>query len=295
MSKSRLFQVVVLIAIVAFFACSQLAIAQAKPQIHRMMVGSAHPQFHPNAGTTEAPPAAALDPIAATMTNWVGYDTVNSIDWAPCAWWWGTAYAADCPENANPNANNTFAYNWPVYTFPLANNTTDVIPYGCDGTTNGSTPSAYLPCGQIMNFWEDNTLDATDDELYILEVTQGANVIYHSGTQDWGPTGLTSWPADYTDWADVNFGTLGITTGKNNGNCAGNSGYPATASGAIGFTIASGKTCVDPKNGVATVSITLELATPTWACKGTVCTVKYAKKYSLAQKFNIYLYDVPTS
>jgi hypothetical protein len=57
----------------------------------------------------------------------------------------------------------------------------------------------------------------TDDLLYRVEVVQGTNVIYDSGTIDFGPNpfgGLTP-PADVIFSGDTNFGTLG-ETGKNN-------------------------------------------------------------------------------
>ncbi len=142
-----------------------------------------------------------------------------------------------------------------------------------------------------MTSYEDWTGDGTDEILWIAEITQGANVIAHTGTQDWGPNiyGTATPPADVLFYQDFNFGTLG-RTGKNNGNCVPNFNYP-TSGPPTSFPVitAAGKTCVDPVAGPATITATTEVATATWTCSKGVCRVKYSKKYWVVQKWNINL------
>jgi len=52
----------------------------------------------------------------------------------------------------------------------------------CDGTTNGTTSTTYIPCGQAEIWYEDDSDDATDDLLLTVEVVQGTSVIYDTGT-----------------------------------------------------------------------------------------------------------------
>ena len=177
----------------------------------------------------------------------------------------------------------------------------------CNGTTNGN-----IPCALLMTWFEDDANDLTDDQTELITVTQvqsGKTVyIYDSGTQDFGidtppngTGGLTPPANDVISYNDVNFGTLGQTAGPNNGNCQANSNYPAPTAAYPGyFVIQANKTCVDPQPGLATVTATTGLATPTWtestkakciaAGVSYPCyTVTFKTTHSLVQKWTIWL------
>jgi hypothetical protein len=204
----------------------------------------------------------------------------------------------NCPTIGNPAIGfDGIAIGSPLFTWYLAN---------CDGTTNGTqvpyvqgeTWNAYaingyyVPCGQSVNFYQDYANDNTDDLLISFVVTQGLNVIADSGTQDWGPNPYGGGEV-IVNYQDFNFGTLG-DSGPNNGNCVPNYDYPTSSvPTSYPLVIAAGKTCIDPVAGPATITVTTALATPTWTCitklSVTTCTVKYSRKYSLQQHWNIFL------
>jgi hypothetical protein len=291
MTKSRFF-LVCLVGMFTFLACSQPASAQSKSRFHVKAVPATHSDANREV-TSDGPPANlyALE-AAFTTTSYGTYNSDGSELW-PC--FGGTT---DCPVIGDPQVafpDTGAALGGPAYVWSLPD---------CDGTTNGSSMGGsptYVPCGQTETWYEDDSNDATDDLLYRVEVVQGTNVIYDSGTIDFGPNpfgGLTP-PADVIFSGDTNFGTLG-ETGKNNGNCVADEGYPTSADpGAAPFVIQANKTCVDPAAGVATVTATTEIATPTYTKKttATACaptappcyTVTYTKKYEISQKWNIYL------
>jgi hypothetical protein len=202
----------------------------------------------------------------------------------------------DCPTVGDPKTGlyaGGMVTGAPAYTWSLSD---------CTGT---STTSPY--CGEVDTFYEDDTVDLTDDELYTVEITQGSNVIYDSGTEDIGPNYFNLTPSEYPIQviftSPANFGTQG-ETGENNGNCFPSVNYPLATNSYTGYyQVAANKTCVAPVAGPATVTATTEFGTPVYTAdtKGTggagqTCTktapcytVKWTKKYSISQKFTIYL------
>jgi len=293
--KSRLFLVVGLVAMIAFIACSQLAVAQGKPHYQVKILPKANAEFGPGATTTNPPPAVGLYPTwaAFTGTSNNGGTPLNTDG----TWLWpcfggGATANVDCPTIGDPSIPfpvNGVVVGTPQYTWSLA---------ACDGTTNGSSMGGsptYIPCGQTASWYEDDANDNTDDLLYSIVITQGTSIIVDSGTVDFGVNtyGGMSPAANIIIYGDQNFGTLG-QTGKNNGNCTANYNYPGVGAIPTGlFIVAAGKTCFEPVAGLATVTATTELATPVWTSKTTkgvtTYTVKYTKKYSLTQKWNIWL------
>jgi hypothetical protein len=289
-SNSRWFQVITLFAIVAFCACSQIAFgrphAAAVTGVHSQVQSAAYP----------APGLYAVNQAFAgsPYPNWT--NNSDGVELWPCFGDGGNN--GDCPTIGNPPISfSGIAVGVPFFTWSLA---------GCDGTTNGTqvpytqgetwNPYAingyYVPCGQIVTFYQDYANDNTDELLFNYEVTQGDNVIADSGTQDWGPNPYGNGDL-IVNFQDFNFGALG-DAGPNNGNCVPSYAYPASSiPTSYPFIIAAGKTCVDPVAGPATIAVTTTLSTPTWTCKtehgATTCTVKYTKKYSIRQAWNIYL------
>ncbi|MGA2966059.1 MAG: hypothetical protein ABSD64_07590 [Terriglobales bacterium] len=260
MSKSRLFQVAALIAIVAFLACSQLALAQAKPtpRFHRTVVNKpgthAAAAVNPDATTPVPPYGLYNDGYWLGQTSYPAVDTNDETLW-PC---FGST-ATPSPDCADIISGGVVV-GGPAYLFTLANDPSQAVATninGCDGDTNGSgtgdnfgTP--YIPCAQADVWYEDDANDTTDDQLYSLVVTQGTAVIYDTGTQDWGtddPTydgygGMVP-PASIIDDADINFGDM-LQTGVNNGNCSQPVSYPVVC------TAANLATCGPPAPYTAT-------------------------------------------
>jgi hypothetical protein len=289
MSKSLWVQVLALVVVVAFCCCSQMAFAGP-----HAVAPKAQSQAQPNAY-----PAAGLYPVtqsfsASPYPNWL--NNSDGVELWPCFGDGGGN--GDCPTIGNPAIGfDGIAVGDPFFVWSLA---------GCDGTTNGTQVpytlgqtwiisainGYYVPCGQINILYQDYANDNTDDLLFTIKVTQGANVIADSGTQDWGPNPFGSGEL-IVFYQDFNFGALG-DIGPNNGNCVPSYNYPTTAvPTSYPFMIAAGKTCVDPVTGPATIAVTTAISTPTWTCKTqhavTTCTVKYTKKYSMKQSWNIYL------
>jgi hypothetical protein len=306
MSKSGSFRVIVLFAIVAFCACSQMALART----HIVVAARSHSQVRPD---TPIPPSLAPGLYAISQAfvdspypNWV--NNFDGYELWPC--FGEKSTNQDCPTIGNPSIlfpSSAVAVGVPYFTWSLAD---------CDGTTNGTqapyvwdggatwSPSAingyYVPCGQINNFYEDWTGDTTDDLLITMEVKQGASVIADSGIQDWGPNPYGDSASEgfvVANYQDFNFGALG-DTGANNGNCVPDYNYPTSSPGPsnpLSYPVitAANQTCVDPVAGPATLYVTTTIATPTWTCKTkqsvTACKVTYANKYSLHQKWSILL------
>jgi hypothetical protein len=302
MTKSWWFRVLACLAVIAFFASGQQALAQDDTQSKIHFRKTTLPKTQPeiNRDIEGLAVTANLYPLSATFTA-SSYPTVNSDGtelWF-CAGNTSTPNP-DCPTIGDPQVTfptGGIVLGLPQYTWSLS---------ACDGSTNGSGvggASPYIPCGQIEPFYEDDTGDSTDDFIFTVEVTQGTGtntkVILDYGTTDFGanttPPGSTNLIA-----GDVNFGTLRVPTGPNNGNCSTAVNYPTTSSpSAYPFTIAGNKTCVDPVAGLATITVTTEIATPHYtkrttaeACAPTApprYTVTFTKKYSITQKWNIWL------
>ncbi len=114
-------------------------------------------------------------------------------------------------------------------------------------------------------------------------------------------TQQTATGVDVVIFGDQGFGTIGVHTGPNNGECLTSFNYPLTSPVSPGtpYGIAAGKTCVNPRPGLVTFTATTELGAPTYTKStnpktcGTVTppcyTVTYTKKYSVTQKWNIWL------
>jgi len=293
MSKSRCFQVITLLSILAFAACSQIAFA--RPRAAATPHSQAQPATYPAPGLYGVTQAFAGSPYP----NWT--NNTNGVELWPCFGQGGGN--GDCPSIGNPTIGfDGIATGDPYVIWSLA---------ACDGTTNGTqnpytwdqgeTWNAYaingfyVPCGQINIFYQDYTNDTSDDILWRAQVTQGLNVIADTGTQDWGPNGFASINGQLiVFYQDFNFGTLG-DTGPNNGNCVPDYNYPNTIPPAPSYPVitAGGHTCVDPVAGPATITVETSVATPTWTCKDkesvVTCKVKYTTVYSLKQEWKIYL------
>jgi hypothetical protein len=197
----------------------------------------------------------------------------------------------DCPTIGDPSqgfpaggvALGAYAYTWSLS--------------DCNATTTTASP-----CGQTETWYEDDTNDSTDTLTYSVVATQGSTTIADSGTVVFGPNsfGGQSPAANVVIYGDQNFGTQG-ETGANNGNCEADFDYPLTSAAFPGSTyvIAAGKTCGAAVAGAVTITATTEVAKPTYTkeTKASECgsvpvpcyTVKFTKKYSIAQKWTIYL------
>jgi len=303
MRKSPLLPVFASLVIVAFFVCGQQVVAQEVPHHFQIKV---LPRASAD-GTTHHPdvtPAANLYALQAAFTQ--GYPTpganADASDIWPC---FGSASGnVDCPTIGDPAITfpaGGVALGAPAYVWQLSN--PGANGYGCDADTNGTSNTAYLPCGQTETWYEDDTNDSTDELIYSIVVTQGSTVIADSGTVDFGPNtfgGLTP-PADVIIYGDQNFGTWpGAGSGPNNANCTADFNYPLTAAANPGVTyiVEAGKTCGDPVAGAATLSAVTEVAKPKYTkstspavcgAVGTPCyTVKWTKKYSITQKWTIF-------
>jgi len=298
MTKSRFFQVLACLAIVAFFACGQVALAQdAQSKIHyHIKIVPRTPEAKGEA-VSDVVPVANLYPLSAVFTATVFPTDTNAdlSDIWPC--FGDGSGTGDCPFIGNPQINfpaGGAALGVPAYVWSLAN---------CNETTNTQNP-----CGQTETFYEDDTAATTTADLtYTLEVTQGTGtgtkVIADSGIVDFGtnPFGGSTPPADVVIFGDQGFGDQGVVAGPNNGNCSANFNYPTPSdpAGSV-FVIAAGKTCVAAVSGLATLTATTEIGTPHYTMHtGTYCTSKgaptpcwtvtYTSVHKLIQKWNIWL------
>ncbi|MGA2966058.1 MAG: hypothetical protein ABSD64_07585 [Terriglobales bacterium] len=296
MSKSRLFQVVVLVAIVALFACSQMAMAATKPHFQIKVIPKTHSGVNP---MVAEPPTVGLYGVA----QWFGYTSylvTSGTDLWPC---FGNTATPD--PNCADIISGGVVLGAPSLSWPLA---------ACDAN---STVNAYDYCGQTETWYEDWSNDSTDELTYLLVATQvqgSATVtLADSGIVDFGPNvygaacGGTCPPAaDVIIYGDQDFGTQGLT-GVNNGNCEAPYAYPLNSAA---FPVADGvyvvpanKTCKNPLAGLVTLTATTEVGAPVYtkSTKASVCatsdsgvppcwTVKWTKKYSVAQKWVIDLY-----
>jgi hypothetical protein len=335
MKKLFQFAVVMLVIAICF---SPMALAQQKVHSHMMVVPKPHSQVHPD---TALPPTPGLYAVSWGFVGTPYDSSQNAHGWLnntdgyelyPC---FGNSTNSSNPQGGGPNLDCQYVgdpqlalqssggvFGIPSYTWPLLTSTTyGVTAYGCDGDKNGTQnpylqgetwdPAAidgyYIPCGQMNTWYEDWSGDSTDEILWSAEVTQGTTVIADSGTQDWGPNGYAaiSTPIDAVFYQDFNFGDLGVT-GVNNGNCVPNNGYPFTTNTPVAADypaiIAAGKKCGEPKTGIATIAVTIEVAkvaytksTKTSVCgaQGTPCyTAKYTQACPACKasfKWDIYL------
>jgi len=291
MTRVRLFFCVAVVLVVAFCAFAQPALAQSSNHFQVRAL--------PQAPTTGIKPDSNPPPTAnlyalnqAFVATFFPTSNSDGTDLWPC-FGNSTSPNTDCPSIGNPTVTfptGGVALGVPAYVWSYAN---------CDAPNPQTT---YTPCGQTETWYEDDSGDSADDLIYQIVATQGTKIIADSGIVDFvgaNPYGGLTPPADVIIYGDQNYGTLGAT-GQNNGNCDANFNYPVASNMESGITypyvIAANKTCVDPVPGLATLTATTELATPkyTKTTKGcpsgeSVCyTVKFTKKYSVTQKWNIW-------
>jgi hypothetical protein len=324
MTRKHLLPLAVALTVVALLVCAGPQAQAAEPHHHytiKVMPRAARPDgqaIHPNVtlalngvqqsfvGTPYSDPQVSSNVLNSDSTEvWPcfgSYDgSTPSTENPDCEFFKDTNYSGLSPAFTVGLPTGAGVLGIPSYTWSLAD---------CDATS-----STTLPCGQTATWYEDNSNDSTDDLLYEIEVVQGTSVIADSGLIDFcggtgclngngvgvgNPYGGLSPAADVVIYGDQNFGTMGVT-GKNNGNCDASFNYPVTSNPAGGeFGIAANKTCVAPVAGVATITATTELATPTYkldsakncatAGVSSPCyTVTFAKKYSVLQKWTINL------
>ena len=300
------------IAMIAWLVFGQAV--QAQSHVHRYMTSLNHGGVEGDA--THVPPPTRLFPLMAALTQAypiTGANADGSNLW-PC---YGRSPVAniDCPtvgEPAVPLPRGAMVHGRPAYSWALRND--DILGFGvgngvgCDAFINGTTGSTgaqYRPCGQITTFFEDDTNDANDDLLNRVVVTQGLNVIFDTGTIDYGPAGpAVKYPVDVELITDANFGYWpGEQGGHNNGNCSPTINYPLTAPTFPGvpYQIAAGSTCARPVPGKARVHTETMLGTPTYTqVEGTKCTkhgiegpcftVTWEQKYRIEQDWDIFFW-----
>jgi hypothetical protein len=198
----------------------------------------------------------------------------------------------DCPTVGYPSQPlpfNAVVIGAPEYSWSLA-------LCNASASTSGS-------CGQVEAWYEDDTNDSTDELIWTVTAQQGSSYVLDSGTTDFGPNVDGAFPGANIalTLGGVGLGTYGVT-GANNGACAANYNYPLAAASNPGelYVVAAGKTCINPSAGTVAWTSTIEIAKPAYKkVTGTACTslgvpspcytVKYTKKYSLAQKWDNYL------
>ena len=172
MTRSRLFQALVLVALVAFFACSQLAVAQEKPHYQIKVL----PRMSSDAPQVNPAPPANLYGLDQAFTAFA-LDS-NSADAWPC--FGNTASpSADCSTIQDGGV----VVGVPSYVWSFAN---------CDADTNGTSNTSYVPCGQTETWYEDDSgTGATFDLTYVITATQVQSgvkqYLVDSGTVDFGP------------------------------------------------------------------------------------------------------------
>ncbi len=231
----------------------------------------------------------------------------DGSDLWPCVG--GNPANPDCSTVGNPAVPLppiALVVGFPTYGFALQNTPNIGNGIGCDAFVNGTGPEGtpYQPCAQILTWHEDNTADRTDDVLWRVTVTQGKEVVYASGTVDFGPIGQSAnYPLQIVISDDANLGYWpGAQTGPNNGNCFADEFYPLTqpAFPSPYYVIGSGKTCGRPHSGLAQVETRTILATPTYRqVSGKACASKnvqspcylvdYTHQHEIRQNFTIEL------
>ncbi len=299
--NSRLFQLLAVLLVVA--CCVSGAMAGEVP--HHWAVRTI-PTHHSKASVV--PPAKNLYGTVAAFVgspyeaSWTNPATIGGDLW-PCFGGstdgTGVVNATLCNEVVPDPTSGASEYYLPVaagvfgaplYTWSLT---------ACDATSTAS-----LPCGQTNTWYEDDTLDSTDELTYAITALQGTSYVAASGTVDFGVNpygGVTG--QNVIIYGDQNFGTMG-QTGVNNGNCTAAYNYPLASAANPGgvYIVPAGKTCVAPKAGAVALTATTELGTPSYkkVTKGTIdgtpCTVTapcytvaWKSVYKLAQKWTIWL------
>jgi hypothetical protein len=298
MKKSHWFQILLCLTIVALFVCGLQAQSQAQFQpkitIHHIQHAKHARAGHVRSHALTSPPANFY-PIYAGAAFMGPQDNTTDppTDQWPCDPSWGTGYcdwAAQYDWPAGDVANGGGEGIWGgylQYSIPWQGepgpNVFDDPP--CFYTDPAGPPvvDGVTPwCTQLVMSYEDDTND-TSDELYqtiVVTQKQGSATVdlMDTGIIDQGTNGQatfadTSVPYINVIWLDALFGTLGQPTSctvkgktslcKNNGMCLG-AGALNNYWGAYNY--ASNKSCVNPIEGPATVTITTYLGnvnTPT--------------------------------
>ncbi len=293
---TRIFQVAVVVLVVAF-CFSAMAVAAGHPQFAAKIARTEHANaVHSNLTY----PAANLYSVTAFFGGgpiWTYASPANSDGseiW-PCFGGGATANP-DCPtvgSPVQPLAGDGMVVGVPFYGWPLH------LTSGGDFCDQAST--ADLPCGQVETFYEDDSLDATDDLLYLLTAQQGTSYLSDSGTYDFGPNFTGGGPgAVVVIQGDQGFGTMG-QTGVNNGNCAANYNYPLASNSYPGvYEVSAKKTCVAPTTGLVKFTATTSLGVPVYtkSTSAAICspltppcyTVKWTPiHHKLIQTWSIFL------
>jgi hypothetical protein len=315
MRSFRLTHVSVFLATLAIFFFGQQVIAQEKYRPHVSVMVAPRLSAENRITNLNAAPPANLYALQAALTQ--TYPTIGAnadgTDIWPCI---GNSSNAgpnpDCPTIGDPSIvfpSNATAIGNPAFVWQLKNTEGFGNGYGCNALINGTghLGSPYLPCAQAETWYEDDSNDSTDDLLYTMVITQGDRIIYDSGTVDIGPntSGGQTPPVDQIIYNPVNFGFGpgdGPATGPNNGDCVANYNYPLTSPANPGaeYLVAANKTCVEPLQGWATITVTTALGTPEYTkITGAECTsngvaspcytVKWSRKFKISQTWKIFL------
>jgi len=218
MTKYRLLQSAAFMAVIAFFVCGQQAVAQLRQPVHIKVVPGVHSN-RINPEVVKEKKALYQESAGFGFLPPIGADGGDS--W-PCF-----GGQTDCSTIANGGV----VIGEPFYSQSLTD---------CDASS-----STFSNCGQIFNFWEDDTQDTTDDLIISVTVKQGANYILNTGSLDFGANPFGGPDSLIVLFVDTAFGTQG-ETGPGNGFCAG-----------------SAVTCVNPKAGLAIIVVTTTVGTST--------------------------------
>jgi hypothetical protein len=306
MTRSKMLSLVAVLAAVALCICGQQA--QAEVKNHTKYKIKVIPHGGPNAAL--ATPASLADGLygVSAVFAYTAYPTLNSdtSDIWPCFSSGGTGPAGTATSDENPDCPTIGD---PKIPFPAGGVAVGAYSYSWPLSACNATSTSTPVCGETETWYEDDSNDtsATDELLYTLEAVQGTNVLYDSGTVDFGPNpyGGASPADDIVIYGPQNFGNMGITAGPNNGNCSAAYNYPLSSAanpGAV-YIVPANKTCGVPTTGLVSFTATTEIGSPAYTkvTKGTVdgtpCSVaapcyetKWTKKYSVAQKWSIYFY-----
>ena len=270
---------ILLLVFCTCFAFGQQAFAQTAPHhpIHFTMVHRNHSNVaQANTATNTTTPPGLYPLVAGFFVSPYVADPTEPTNSDGSDIWPCFGVSSDCPYIGNPQQTfpaGGLIVGIPIYTWYASSNASEGI-VGC-----GDQTSVFNFCLQANNWYEDATLDMTDDLLFSMVVMQGSRIVFDSGTQDYGPNAFGATAADYPFIGgfleDANLGSLG-QTGRNNGNCYPNSTPTNTPSliGAAYYPLASpafpgyygvsdNRHCGALIAGMpAYVSITVELATP---------------------------------
>jgi hypothetical protein len=220
MTKSRMFQIFVSLAIVVFFVCGQQAVAQHHLQF-KVVTGPEANVHQPKAPKEKA----VLEQLSSGFGFLPPVDGGGNDEW-PC-FPNQNANGADCSQISTGGV----VIGQPAFTQSLS---------ACDANT-GTSPN----CGQFFSFYEDDTGDTTDDLVVSIVVKQGKNYILDTGAVD---LGTNPFPAGsvVVIYDDTAFGTL-AQTGPGNGFCAGSTETcvnPVAGKATATFTITVGTSTI---------------------------------------------------